>query len=125
MSLSETGPKRTGRSVRILLVGDRDVGKTSIILSLVNEEFLDEVPGRAETITIPAEVTPELVPTDIIDYHGGFPVFAVSGLGCCFIFLVFLPRKRTGPRRTVRTNTSCRRRVPGVLCGGRRQPTKR
>lgn len=67
---SEIGPKLAGRSVRILLVGDRDVGKTSIILSLVNEEFLDEVPGRAETITIPAEVTPELVPTDIIDYHG-------------------------------------------------------
>lgn len=67
---SETGRKQTGRSVRILLVGDRDVGKTSIILSLVNEEFLDEVPGKAETITIPAEVTPELVPTDIIDYHG-------------------------------------------------------
>ncbi|XP_022166641.1 mitochondrial Rho GTPase [Myzus persicae] len=66
---SEMGPKQAGRSVRILLVGDRDVGKTSIILSLVNEEFLDEVPGRAETITIPAEVTPELVPTDIIDYH--------------------------------------------------------
>jgi len=69
---SETGPRQSGRSVRILLVGDRDVGKTSIILSLVNEEFLDEVPGRAETITIPAEVTPELVPTDIIDYHGWF-----------------------------------------------------
>ncbi|XP_025415595.1 mitochondrial Rho GTPase [Sipha flava] len=66
---SEIGPKQAGRSVRILLVGDRDVGKTSIILSLVNEEFLDEVPGRAETITIPAEVTPELVPTDIIDYY--------------------------------------------------------
>ncbi|VVC31939.1 EF hand associated, type-1,EF hand associated, type-2,Small GTPase superfamily,Mitochondrial Rho [Cinara cedri] len=66
---SEMGPKQAGRSVRILLVGDRDVGKTSIILSLVNEEFLDEVPGKAETITIPAEVTPELVPTDIIDYH--------------------------------------------------------
>lgn len=67
---TEMGPKQAGRSVRILLVGDRDVGKTSIILSLVNEEFLDEVPGRAETITIPAEVTPELVPTDIIDYNG-------------------------------------------------------
>lgn len=72
---SEMGPKQAGRSVRILLVGDRDVGKTSIILSLVNEEFLDEVPGRAETITIPAEVTPELVPTDIIDYHGMFISF--------------------------------------------------
>ncbi|XP_050437271.1 mitochondrial Rho GTPase [Adelges cooleyi] len=66
---SEMGPKHCGRSVRILLVGDQDVGKTSIILSLVNEEFLDEVPERAETITIPAEVTPELVPTDIIDYN--------------------------------------------------------
>lgn len=78
---SELGPRQTGRSVRILLVGDRDVGKTSIILSLVNEEFLDEVPGRAETITIPAEVTPELVPTDIIDYHGEFR-FACDHVVC-------------------------------------------
>ncbi|XP_050533364.1 mitochondrial Rho GTPase [Daktulosphaira vitifoliae] len=65
----DIGHKQSGRSVRILLVGDQDVGKTSIILSLVNEEFLDDVPERAETITIPAEVTPELVPTDIIDYN--------------------------------------------------------
>lgn len=69
------GPKQSGRPVRILLLGDRDVGKTSIILSLVNEEFLEEVPSKAETITIPAEVTPELVPTDIIDYHGKCELF--------------------------------------------------
>lgn len=56
------------RDVRILLIGDASVGKTSLILSLVSEEFAEEVPARAEEITIPADVTPEHVPTHIVDY---------------------------------------------------------
>lgn len=56
------------RSVRILLVGDQGVGKTSLILSLVSEEYAEEVPSKAEEITIPADVTPEQVPTHIVDY---------------------------------------------------------
>lgn len=49
------------RNVRILLVGDAGVGKTSLILSLVSEEFPESVPAKAEEITIPADVTPEQV----------------------------------------------------------------
>ncbi|XP_003790796.1 mitochondrial Rho GTPase 2 isoform X3 [Otolemur garnettii] len=56
------------RDVRILLLGEAQVGKTSLILSLVSEEFPEEVPPRAEEITIPADVTPEKVPTHIVDY---------------------------------------------------------
>lgn len=56
------------RNVRILLVGERSVGKTSLILSLVSEEFPEYVPPKAEEITIPADVTPEYVPTSIVDY---------------------------------------------------------
>lgn len=56
------------RNVRILLVGERGVGKTSLILSLVSEEFPEYVPAKAEEITIPADVTPEQVPTNIVDY---------------------------------------------------------
>ncbi|XP_060528814.1 mitochondrial Rho GTPase isoform X2 [Cylas formicarius] len=56
------------RTVRILLVGDRGVGKTSLILSLVSEEFPENVPTKAEEITIPADVTPEQVPTNIVDF---------------------------------------------------------
>ncbi|MGH0128104.1 UNVERIFIED_CONTAM: hypothetical protein FKN15_033204 [Acipenser sinensis] len=37
-------------------------------MSLVGEEFPEEVPSRAEEITIPADVTPEKVPTHIVDY---------------------------------------------------------
>lgn len=73
------------------------VGKTSLIMSLVSEEFPDvvrafpvcffltdgrtpaeqecvfclvQVPYRVEEITIPADVTPERVPTHIVDYSG-------------------------------------------------------
>ncbi|XP_051542609.1 mitochondrial Rho GTPase 2-like [Myxocyprinus asiaticus] len=56
------------RDVRILLLGEPKVGKTSLIMSLVGEEFPDQVPLRAEEITIPADVTPEKVPTHIVDY---------------------------------------------------------
>ena len=58
------------RGVRILLLGDQGVGKTSLILSLVSEEFPEQVPPRAEEITIPPDVTPEKVPTHIVDYSG-------------------------------------------------------
>jgi len=49
-------------------VGDRNVGKTSLILSLVSEEFPIDVPAKAEEITIPGDLTPEKVPTCIVDY---------------------------------------------------------
>ncbi len=66
----------TGRQdVRILLLGERGVGKTSLILSLVSEEFPDVVPPRAEEITIPADVTPEQVPTHIVDFSGMAQVY--------------------------------------------------
>jgi len=62
-------PRCGGRDeVRILLVGDRNVGKTSLILSLVSEEFPIDVPAKAEEITIPGDLTPEKVPTCIVDY---------------------------------------------------------
>lgn len=46
------------------------MGKTSLVLSLVGEEFPDDVPAKAEEITIPGDVTPEKVPTHIVDYSG-------------------------------------------------------
>ncbi|KAI5611820.1 mitochondrial Rho GTPase 1, partial [Silurus asotus] len=46
------------------------VGKTSLIMSLVSEEFPAVVPYKVEEITIPADVTPERVPTHIVDYSG-------------------------------------------------------
>lgn len=53
--------------VRILMVGDRGTGKTSLIYSLVTDEFQEEVPDCADEITVAADVTPEQVPTHIVD----------------------------------------------------------
>ena len=62
------------KNVRILLLGDSGVGKTSLIMSLVSEEFLDQsaIPARIEEITIPPDVTPERVPTQIVDFSSNF-----------------------------------------------------
>ncbi|XP_026480330.1 LOW QUALITY PROTEIN: mitochondrial Rho GTPase-like [Ctenocephalides felis] len=69
MGVYRGGSGGNKRTVRILLVGDPGVGKTSLILSLVSEEFPEEVPPKCEEITIPADVTPEQVPTNIVDYN--------------------------------------------------------
>lgn len=66
------------RNVRILLLGDPGVGKTSLILSLVTEEFTEHVPPKAEEITIPADVTPEQVPTNIVDICGKFVILIIQ-----------------------------------------------
>lgn len=73
-------PVAPRRNVRILLIGERGVGKTSLILSLVSEEYAEEVPSKAEEITIPADVTPEQVPTHIVDYSGIQPLVCLPGL---------------------------------------------
>lgn len=54
--------------VRVLLVGDSGVGKTSLIHSLVNDEFESNPSARMANIIIPAEVTSENVPLYIEDY---------------------------------------------------------
>lgn len=80
-------PVAPRRNVRILLIGERGVGKTSLILSLVSEEYAEEVPSKAEEITIPADVTPEQVPTHIVDYSGmsEFWTFLYNLLPSCFV----------------------------------------
>ncbi|OQV24366.1 Mitochondrial Rho GTPase 1-A [Hypsibius exemplaris] len=55
------------RTIRLLLVGDEYVGKTSLILSLVSEQFPFSVPPRTQPITIPPDVTPERVATILVD----------------------------------------------------------
>uniref|UniRef100_A0A672QN95 Ras homolog family member T1 n=1 Tax=Sinocyclocheilus grahami TaxID=75366 RepID=A0A672QN95_SINGR len=52
----------------IIIINVAKVGKTSLIMILVSEEFPTVVPCRAEEITIPADVTAERVPTHIVDY---------------------------------------------------------
>ncbi|WWD20979.1 mitochondrial Rho GTPase 1 [Kwoniella shandongensis] len=53
--------------VRIVLVGDDGVGKSSIITSLIKESFVSNVQHVVPEVTIPPEVTPENVTTSIVD----------------------------------------------------------
>ncbi|ORY29137.1 P-loop containing nucleoside triphosphate hydrolase protein [Naematelia encephala] len=53
--------------VRIVVVGDDGVGKSSIITSLIKESFVSNVQHVVPEVTIPPEVTPENVTTSIVD----------------------------------------------------------
>ncbi|EDQ90620.1 uncharacterized protein MONBRDRAFT_15914 [Monosiga brevicollis MX1] len=53
--------------VRIVLIGDRHVGKTSLITSLMKEKFEEEVVPVLSELTIPASAMPEPVTTHIVD----------------------------------------------------------
>ncbi|KAH8104714.1 mitochondrial Rho 1 [Cristinia sonorae] len=55
------------RDVRILLVGDEGVGKSTIVTSLIKESFVPHVQHIVPEVTIPPEVTPENVTTYIVD----------------------------------------------------------
>ncbi|CAO3615069.1 unnamed protein product [Cunninghamella echinulata] len=55
------------RDVRILLVGDEGVGKSTIITSLIKETFIPNVQHMVPEVTIPPEVTPENVTMHIMD----------------------------------------------------------
>ncbi|ORZ29229.1 P-loop containing nucleoside triphosphate hydrolase protein [Catenaria anguillulae PL171] len=55
------------REVRILLVGDDGVGKSTLITSLIKEQFVPNIQHVVPEVTIPPEVTPENVTTHIVD----------------------------------------------------------
>ncbi|KIY71675.1 mitochondrial Rho GTPase [Cylindrobasidium torrendii FP15055 ss-10] len=59
------------RDVRILLVGDQGVGKSTIVTSLIKESFVPHVQHIVPEVTIPPEVTPENVTTYIVDSGAG------------------------------------------------------
>lgn len=55
--------------VRILMLGDPGTGKTSLIYTLVNDEYEPNVPPRMANVTIPANITPDNVFINISDYN--------------------------------------------------------
>uniref|UniRef100_A0A8C1YT60 Mitochondrial Rho GTPase 2 n=1 Tax=Cyprinus carpio TaxID=7962 RepID=A0A8C1YT60_CYPCA len=96
------------RDVRILMLGEPKVGKTSLIMSLVGEEFPEKVPLRAEEITIPADVTPEKVPTHIVDY---------SGVCVCVCRMINICPANVVS--SVKSVSFCCRRIPIILVGNK------
>ncbi|KAF8938460.1 mitochondrial Rho 1 [Dissophora ornata] len=55
------------RDVRILLLGDDGVGKSTLITSLIKESYVANVQHVIPEVTIPPEVTPDNVTTHIVD----------------------------------------------------------
>jgi Ras family protein T1 len=55
------------RDVRIVIAGDDGVGKSTLITSLIKEEFVSRVQPVVPEITLPPEVAPEGVVTKILD----------------------------------------------------------
>lgn len=55
------------KDVRIVLAGDPDVGKSTLITSLVKEAYVSKVQKVVPPITLPPEVAPEAVVTKIVD----------------------------------------------------------
>ncbi|KAJ2636392.1 ERMES complex Ca(2+)-binding regulatory GTPase gem1 [Coemansia sp. RSA 1286] len=53
--------------IRIVLVGDDGVGKSTLVTALIKETFIVNVQAVVPEVTIPPEVTPENVTTHIID----------------------------------------------------------
>uniref|UniRef100_A0A8C2UEH5 Mitochondrial Rho GTPase n=1 Tax=Coturnix japonica TaxID=93934 RepID=A0A8C2UEH5_COTJA len=90
------------------------------IMSLVSEEFPEEVPPRAEEITIPADVTPERVPTHIVDYSVCAQVHQIKfkTIFCVFLFLTSLQvTSRWIPLINERTDKDSR--LPLILVGNK------
>ncbi|KAJ1731461.1 ERMES complex Ca(2+)-binding regulatory GTPase gem1 [Coemansia sp. Benny D160-2] len=53
--------------IRIVLVGDSGVGKSTLVTALIKETFVGNVQAVVPEVMIPADVTPENVTTHIID----------------------------------------------------------
>lgn len=81
--------------VRIVLIGESGVGKTSLLVSLVQDEWCNKVPKKWDRfacivlwiplffrILIPGDVTPENVTTSIVDGSleagGGYTTFSTA-----------------------------------------------
>jgi GTPase SAR1 family protein len=59
------------------------VGKSSLIMSLISEEFNDSVPSRLDHVLIPADVTPEHVATLIVDFSSECAHGESEGVSVC------------------------------------------
>ena len=55
------------KAVKIAVIGDEKVGKTSLVVAAANESFPDVCPPVVPPASLPADSTPEGVPFHIID----------------------------------------------------------
>ncbi|KAJ9057019.1 ERMES complex Ca(2+)-binding regulatory GTPase gem1 [Entomophthora muscae] len=55
------------QEIRIVLVGESGVGKSTLVTTLIKDSFVSQVQPLVPEVTIPPEATPEKVTTHIID----------------------------------------------------------
>ncbi|CAK9187561.1 unnamed protein product [Ilex paraguariensis] len=65
--MSVTAPMHGRTSVRVVVVGDRGTGKSSLIAAAASESFLETVKPVLPPTRLPADFYPEGVPVTIID----------------------------------------------------------
>ncbi|WFD25995.1 ERMES complex Ca(2+)-binding regulatory GTPase gem1 [Malassezia nana] len=59
------------QEIRLVLVGDTGVGKSSLVMYLIKEHFLEDVQSIVPEITLPSDASPAGVTTKIIDTGSG------------------------------------------------------
>lgn len=72
-------------NVRVVVVGDRATGKSSLITAAATETFPEEVPPVLPPTRLPADLYPDNVPVTIIDTSSRFLLLFFWSLNTWFV----------------------------------------
>ncbi|CAJ0574624.1 unnamed protein product, partial [Mesorhabditis spiculigera] len=65
--MKRSATEALGADVRMVLAGEQGVGKTSLLMTLLADEYYEDVPAAMDPVVIQADLTPEKAVTSIVD----------------------------------------------------------